>query len=162
MYFSMFPKTYYSFDNVSASLITDFMARVSVSESTRSNALLYDPYIIVDGDTPEIVADKVYKNPMLHWIILLTNEIIDPRYDWCLSQEHLVRFCANKYDNPYATHHFEDVDGYNVDSTYPGALPVSNYAYEEQINESKRVIKILNPSLIKEFINEFDTAISNK
>jgi hypothetical protein len=158
-YFDQFPKTYYTFDNVNATLITNFMARVAVSDELKNNIMLYDPYTIIDGETPEIVADKVYGDPQLHWVILLTNEIIDPRYDWCLSQDHLVSMCESKYTDMYGTHHYESTDGYIVDSNYSGAVSVSNYDYEDQLNETKRIIYIMNQNLVAEFIKEFQDAM---
>lgn len=161
MYFDQFPKFYYTFDNVSATLVTNFMARIAVSDALKSNVQLYSPYTIVDGETPEIVADKVYGDPQLHWVILITNEIVDPRYDWCLSQENLDAMCEAKYDNMYATHHYETTDGLIVDSDFPGAVSISNFQYEDLLNESKRIIKILNPSLVSEFVKEFQNAMGS-
>lgn len=160
-YFDQFPKTYYTFDNVNATLITNFMARVAISDDLKNNVMLYDQYTIIDGETPEIVADQVYGDPQLHWIILLTNEIVDPRYDWCLSQDHLLYLCQNKYTNIYGIHHYEDSKGYIVDSNFPGAVSISNYDYEDQLNEQKRIIKIMNQNLVKEFIKEFQTAMGS-
>jgi hypothetical protein len=164
-YFDQFPKTYYGFDNVTAYLVTNFMARVQMSDQLKSNVMLYSPYTIIDGETPEMVADKVYGDPTLHWVILLTNEIIDPRYDWCLSQEHLYSYCQQVYGSDpaqvYGTHHYVDPNtGLIVDSDFSGAVSVSNYDYEDQLNEKKRVIKILNPSLVNEFIKEFNAAMN--
>jgi hypothetical protein len=160
-YFDQFPKTYYTFDNVNATLITNFMARVAVSDELKNNVMLYDPYTIIDGETPEMVADRVYGDPFLHWVILLTNEIVDPRYDWCLSQNNLVSMCESKYTNMYGIHHYEDQDGYIVDSNFPGAVSISNYDYEDLLNEQKRTIVIMNQNLVQEFIKEFQTAMSS-
>lgn len=159
MYFDQFPKTYYTFDNVNATLITNFMARVALSDELKNNVMLYDPYTIIDGETPEIVADKTYGDPQLHWVILLTNDIVDPRYDWCLSQEHLFSMCSGKYSNVYGVHHYEDAKGFIVDSNFPGAVSISNFDYEDKLNESKRMIKIMNQNLVKEFIKEFQDAM---
>lgn len=165
MYFDQFPQTYYTFDNVSAQLITNFMARVQISDELKSNVMLYDPYTLVDGDTPEIVAYKVYGDASLHWIILLTNEIINPRYDWCLSQEDLLVYVKDKYGadpSQYeAVHHYETPNGLVVDSNYPGAVSVSNFEYEDKLNESRRIIKILNADLVQEFIQEFQDAMAS-
>ena len=163
-YFDQFPQTYYTFDNVSAQQITNFMARVAISSELMSNVTLYDPYQIIDGETPEMVADKVYGDSELHWIILLTNQIVNPRYDWCLSQENLLSHVQDTYGSDpsqyYGTHHYESTDGFVVDSNYPGAVSISNYEYEDQLNEAKRTIKILNANLVKEFITEFQAAMA--
>lgn len=164
-YFDQFPQTYYTFDGVSAVLITNFMARVAITSELTSNVMLYSPYTILDGETPEMIADKQFGDATLHWVILLTNQIIDPRYDWCLSQEHLYSYVQQTYGSDpsqvYGTHHYVDpTTGYIVDSNHPGAVSVSNFDYEDQLNEAKRIIKILNPSLVSEFINEFKTAMT--
>ena len=54
-------------------------------------------YIIQDGDTPEILAYKLYGSSERHWIILLYNDIIDPLFDWPLQQSVLNNFIENKY-----------------------------------------------------------------
>ena len=165
-YFDQFPKVYYTFDNITATVVTNFMARVQISDALKSNVVLYSPYTIIDGETPEMVADKMFGDPSLHWVILLTNEIIDPRYDWCLSQEHLYSYVQQTYGSDpsqvYGTHHYVDPNsGLIVDSNFPGAVSVSNYDYEDQLNEQKRIIKILNPSLLAEFITEFQNAMAS-
>jgi len=33
------------------------------------------------NDTPEIVAEKFYGNSYRYWIVLLSNNIIDPQWD---------------------------------------------------------------------------------
>jgi hypothetical protein len=58
---------------------------------------MFIEYQIKDGDTPEIVADKMYGDSELHWIILIFNEITNPYYDWALSQRKLEGYAFNKY-----------------------------------------------------------------
>ena len=52
---------------------------------------------MIDGETPEIVADKFYNDSELYWIILMANEMIDPRFDWPLSYVNLLNYVDNKY-----------------------------------------------------------------
>lgn len=159
-YFSNFGTTLYSFDGRNAILITDFMRRVAIPKSVKENLALYELYDIEDGETPEMVADKFYKSPELHWIVLALNEIIDPRFDWCLSQENLVKVCQSKYANIYGVHHYEDPTGLVVDSNYPGAYPVSNYEYENRRNEDRRHIRVLSSQFVGEFIQQFEKEIA--
>jgi hypothetical protein len=80
--------------------------------------------------------------------------------DWPLSQYELENYCKDKYTNIYGIHHYEDTNGITVNSDFPGAVSVSNYEYEDRINESKRSIKILNPRLIPDFVNQFNKLIN--
>lgn len=157
-YFSAFPSILYSVDGKSAQLITDFIRRVSVSPFSKTNGVVYTKYDIIDGETPESVADKFYGSTRLHWIILLVNEIVDPRYDWCMQQNDLISYCENKYDNIYAIHHWENADGLVVDQS-PQAFPVSNFDFENELNEKRRSIKILLPQLVDEFVREFQKEV---
>ena len=225
MYFKSFPYTYYSLDDASTvQVVTNITNRVTLSDEVKNNLSLYDEYDIKDGETPELVADKFYNNPELHWLILHYNEIIDPRFDWPLDTNNLSRYVAGKYANVNGIHHYEDANGnysngnvfilssnafanFNVDDvitnntnigtgyitvknsssnvritvTTGGIItgdeiikvsntsvranvtstvvlsgtPVTNYDYEDTVNESKRRIKILKASYVDAVVNDF-------
>lgn len=116
MYFQNFPLSYYSlYDDLSnVKVVTNITARVKLSDEVKNNLSLFDAYDIKDGDTPEIVADKFYNNPQLHWIVLHTNDILDARFDWPLTAENLKKYCEGKYTNINAVHHYEDANGNQV------------------------------------------------
>jgi len=112
MYFKSFPYTLYSLDDISTvQVVTNITNRASLSDEVKNNLSLYDEYDIRDGDTPELVADRFYSNPELHWLILHYNEIIDPRFDWPLDTNNLNRYVVGKYANVNAVHHYEDANG---------------------------------------------------
>lgn len=164
MYFRIIPKMIYTLDNLdSLQVVTDIFRRVKIIDQIRNNLSYFDEYDIRDGDTPEILADKLYGDTSLHWIILLVNEIIDPRFDWPVSQYTLGEYCKNKYGeaNIYATHHFETADGIKVNSNYPGAVSISNFQFEDQLNEAKRRIKLVTPAAAAGIIDEF-AALMNR
>jgi hypothetical protein len=111
MYFKTFPYTYYSLDDVATTqIVTNISLRVVLSNELKKNFALFDKYDIKDGETPEILADKFYSNPQLHWIILHTNDILDPRFDWPLTTNNLVLFTQGKYNNVNAPHHYVDAN----------------------------------------------------
>ena len=98
-YFSFFPKTFYAptDEGTSLDVVTNIMTRFKLEENLKSNSSVYYKYKIEDGDTPEILAQKVYGDVERHWIILLFNNIIDPQYDWPLNTITLNNFINNKY-----------------------------------------------------------------
>jgi hypothetical protein len=111
MYFQNFPYTYYSLDDIATTqIVTNISLRVRLSDELKNNFALFDKYDIKDGETPEILADKFYSNPQLHWIILHTNDILDPRFDWPLTTNNLVLFAQGKYNNVNAPHHYVDAN----------------------------------------------------
>lgn len=111
MYFKSFPYTLYSLDNTSTvQVVTDITNRVALSDEVKKNLSLFDEYDIKDGETPEIIADKFYNNPELHWLILHYNDIIDPRFDLPLSTNDLNNYVSSKYANTNGIHHYEDAN----------------------------------------------------
>jgi hypothetical protein len=117
MYFKSFPYTYYSLDNTTTvQVVTNISLRTTLSDEVKNNLSLYDEYDIKDGETPELVADKFYNNPLYHWIVLHYNDITDPRYGWPLDTNNLSRYVASKYNSVNAVHHYEDTDGNYVNA----------------------------------------------
>lgn len=162
MYFQKFPFDLYSLDDLqSVQLITDIFRRITISEEVQGNSSLYDQYDVKDGETPEKLADRFYGDSNYHWVILHTNEIIDPRYDWPLSSYQLGQYVISKYGeaNVQATHHWEDASGNWVNDDYPLATSISNFDYEDTKNEEKRRIKILKPRFLTTIESEFDSKI---
>lgn len=97
-YFSKFPQLYYSYDGFNtAELITNIMARFSLEKETKENTIIYYEYDVQEGDTPEIVASKVYDSPERHWVVLMMNDIVDPQYDWPLTTITLNNYIDKKY-----------------------------------------------------------------
>jgi hypothetical protein len=82
MYFREFPKFLYDFKygdrETRTSIVTDITRNVRFRKELLENVSLYDEYDIVDGETPEIIAEKIYGNPEYHWIIMIANG----RYDY--------------------------------------------------------------------------------
>lgn len=112
MYFEKFPKTLYTLDNrESVQIVTNMLLRVKINEELVNNYSAYDEYDIVDGETPEILAYKFYGDSNLHWIILHTNELLDPRFDWILGTNELYEYSLAKYDNINGVHHYENSSG---------------------------------------------------
>jgi len=115
MYFNSFPSTFYSLDNrASVQIVTNIFLRSVFTDELKNNFSVFDEYDIVDGETPEITAFKIYGNSELHWILLHLNDIIDPRYDWVLSQQQLKTYVETLYGSINAIHHYEDSDGNTI------------------------------------------------
>jgi hypothetical protein len=161
MYFKNFQKIYYDYNingEKELKVVTDITKNVRFRKEVLSNISAYDYYDIKDGETPEIIAEKIYGNPEYHWIIMLANDKYDYLSDFPLDTHKLEKFITDKYgDKVYGIHHYENGKGLVVDSSYPGAVSISNYDYEIRINESKRKIKIVS----KDIINLILTNLSN-
>ena len=164
MYFKEFPKFLYNFKvngKDKAVIVKDITQNVRVRKEILANITLYDEYDIRDGETPEIIAEKVYGSPLYHWVVMLCNQKYNYIDDFPLSTYNLEQHVTQKYGvgNEYATHHYVDVNGYQVHSDAPGATSVSNYQYEDDENEKKRRIKLISPELLQTILKNFKDSI---
>ena len=98
-YFNYFPKTsyYLSDDTTSLDTVTNIMSRFSIDATSKEQLTMYYKYDISDGETPEIIADKLYGSPEKHWIILSVNNIKNPQFDWPLRYNDLTKYIDIKY-----------------------------------------------------------------
>lgn len=136
--------------------LTDITRNIRFRRDVLANITVYDYYDIVDGETPEIVAEKIYGNSQYHWIVMLANDRYDYLADWPLSYSALEQFITDKYgDAADSVHHYVNYTGFIVSGDVPGATIVTNREHEGQVNESKRKIKIISRELISTIIKNF-------
>ena len=162
-YFSYFPTIGYDVrgekNNSRTQAITNVLVRIRKKMNV-INSAFFEQYFISDGDRADTLAHQVYGDSTLHWVIMYANYMTNPYYDWPLPYFDLQKFVAKKYpDNINGIHHYEDADGYEVDSDASGATAVTNFIYEESLNDSKRSINIIRGEYIPQVLQEFKTLI---
>ena len=166
MYFANFPFIAYdSVGNEEYKLVTDLLRRVTLRSKVRSNTLVFDTYDVKSGETPEMLANKLYGDPELHWIILLINNITDRYHQWPMNNNQFIAYLNDKYSNIDATHHYEisQVSGdttikINIGSDnteHSGASIITNREFEEERQDELRKIRLLNPIYIEPFVDEY-------
>lgn len=96
-YFNYFPKTSYTFDGTNIEYVTNLLSKVSFEGDFKDNSVIYYEYLVGDGETPEIVAHKIYGSAEKHWIILMLNDILHPQFDWPLNESSLNKYIDIKY-----------------------------------------------------------------
>jgi len=172
MYFSLMPNIYYDFldkdGNPSIRIVKDITTNVRLIKQDIQNYTVYDYYDIIDDETPEIISTKVYGTPKYHWIIMILNDIYDYRNDLPLNANTLLQYVRDKYGagNEYHTHHWEAAVDTSVGElhvvmpSFPGASSVSNYTYEDRINETKRRIKLVSKDVIDMIVKQYTANFS--
>jgi predicted site-specific integrase-resolvase len=159
MYFKEFPQFLYDFkygNTTKTTVVTDITRNVRFRKEVLENVTLFDEYDIVDGETPEIVAEKIYGDPEYHWIIMLANQKHDYISDFPLSEQALVKHIVATYGaQRYAIRHYVNAGGFVVNSTATGAVSVTNDAFERTLNESKRRIKVISPQVISTILTQY-------
>lgn len=167
-YFEKFPRILYSQNNGrELNVVPDILRRVKIQEILNTQNVAFDLYDVQNGDTPEILADRVYNDPTLHWVILITNEILDPRFQWPMSEIELRKFAIAKYGSEGAIDEVHHVVGYNevLDDEY---REQSNFILAPETESLDKPIRILlegvfdldNPSMSKPLSHVENTAIT--
>mgnify|MGYP006276705803 CR=1 FL=1 len=141
-YFDKFPKIQYDIngDGMSYETVTNIFKRFGILRNILSNATSYVLYEIEENDTPEILAEKVYKDTGAGWIILYANKILDPQFDWPMSDTVFKDYIVEKYGsiaNAQTTyHHYEKI----VETTVDGVTHTRTYV----VNQSRLTQNKLN------------------
>lgn len=156
MYFNLHP--HIEFDD---RVVVDMFRRVVPHKNIVDNFAVLTKYDVKDLDTPESLAYELYGDAQYHWVLLMINNMVNMRKDWPLRSREFGDFVSAKYPTQLqqnAVHHYEDSDGFVVDGTT--SYPVSNYTYEERINNAKGQIKILKPEYLAAFIKNFSNLVT--
>ena len=166
MYFESFPFIQYdSFGDGNPKELKNLLRRVKVRSDIRSNSSLFDTYFVREGETPEMIADRLYDNVNLHWVVLLFNDITDRYHQWPMTTGAFNKYVNDKYTNISGIHHYEitessgdkelKIDVGTVNTDYPTATPITNYEYELARQDTLRRIKLLDPQFVDDFVSEF-------
>ena len=171
MYFANFPIIPYdSIGNGNFKLVTNLLKRVTIRAKVKSNVLFFDTYDVKEGETPELIADKLYNDPELHWVVLMMNNVTDRYHQWPKNSNQFIAYINDKYSNIDATHHYEisqvsgdttikiDIGSDNTD--YPSATAITNFEYEEAQQDKLRKIRLLDPAYIEDFVEEYEKLMS--
>ena len=167
MYFQNFPLIPYdSVGNGQYKLVTNLLKRVALRTKVRTNAALFDTYDVQEGQTPEMIADKLYGDPNLHWIIMYVNNITDRYHQWPLTTPQFLAFLNDKYSNPDGLHHYEitqtsgdttvTIDIGTDNTEHSGATTITNREFEEKRQDTLRSIRLLDPAYVDQFVEEFE------
>ena len=167
MYFESFPLIPYdSVGDGNYKLVTNLLKRVALRSKVRTNALLFDTYSVKEGQTPEEIANKLYGDPNLHWVVMYVNGIIDRYHQWPMTTPQFLDFINEKYSDPDGLHHYEitqtsgnttikiDIGTDNTD--HSGATTITNREFEESRQDTLRQIRLLDPAYIDQFVEEFE------
>ena len=144
-------------------------------------------YYIRDGFRPDTVAEEIYGDAGLDWVIITSANIINIRDQWPLDSREMYNYASNKYGNDlnqirhYVTTEVKDSNGRLVfpkgkvvdagftipdpassTATINPVAGVTNYEYETNLNDAKRDIYILDPKYLGIFLKDMRTIMRYK
>lgn len=174
-FFDTFPKTYYDLDGTrsgSYEIATNIFVRIGILNSLKNNSSVYYPYLIQDGDTPEMIADKYYGAPEYHWVVLYMNDITDPYYDWPLDYKKFENYILGKYGSLAeaqtrivryektivrrdSSSGVTTTSKVNVDATTYAGIPNSSVTYN--LSNGTTVTETISKNTVTAFQDELDT-----
>ena len=121
-FFASFPKISYTLDDYdSEQVVVDIFKRVIISKEYQENSSYYETYEVLHGETPEDISYRFYGTQNLHWLVLMVNNVIDPRFEWPLSEENLFKIVSSKYgsdQNVFTINRAKDAKGYQVETFF--------------------------------------------
>jgi len=146
MYFDDFNKLAYDFKtglNNSRELVVvkDITQNIRFRKEFLNSLLLYNAYTVIDGETPEIISEKLYGSPLYHWIIMLVNDRYDYINDFPLDGNKLSAMIKSKYgDRDLDVHHFVNLNG----KTVPGyqIMSIPNFTFTEIVDDEEQIVYI--------------------
>ena len=138
-YFKYFPNVYVGEgvtddEGYKYRLVKNIFRRVKVRADLEKYTTFFESYSLRDGETPAALAEAIYQDPFLDWVILLVNEITDFYEQWPRTEKDLVDYVDEKYGSPETVHHYETKEvlyngnvfvkeGIEVNSTWRTVLP---------------------------------------
>lgn len=75
------------------------ISRTTLTKEALRAATTYYPYEAKEGDRPDIISHLYYGKPSSEWLLFFANDIVDPYYDFYLSEEQLTQHIISKYDS---------------------------------------------------------------
>lgn len=119
-YFDKFPKITYSNTE-----IIDITRRVAFLENVSKNPYIYYPYEIIDNERPDQLSTRYYKDPFKSWILYLSNKIVDPYFEWYMTEAQFNEFLEKKYGS--LIHAYEKINFYRNDWLNTENITISRY-----------------------------------
>ena len=156
--------------------VTNIMKRVKFKPEVLEDISEYYPYIVKDGERPDIISYVQYDTVAFSYLILLINDIQDPIFDWPLSTQQFEQYILNKYGSVNSAmitikYYYQIIRAevartgtservpevkFAVDETTFNALgtgdrsTLSNYDHEVELNDAKREIRLINPDFVQD------------
>ena len=93
------------------SLVKNLFKRAKLREDIYQDLAFFSKFDVLGDDRPDNVADIIYGDPTLDWVVLLSNNIVNVQSEWPLSQADFNRYITDKYgteEKLYSgIHHYE-------------------------------------------------------
>ena len=93
--------------------VKNFFKRGKLREDLFQDLTVFEKYDIKGDDRPDNVANIIYGNANLDWVVLLSNNIINIQNEWPLNQQAFENYVLEKYgtiEKLNEVHHYESIE----------------------------------------------------
>jgi len=91
-------------------IVKNFFKRAKLREDIGSVVSAFEYYLVIDNERPDQIAEKIYGDPELDWVILMCNNITNVQDQWPLNLDSFNKYLLDKYGSEDAfddVHHYE-------------------------------------------------------
>ena len=169
--------------------VKNIFKRAVLREDVINSYFQFDQYLIEGDDRPDNVASKVYGDANLDWVVLTTNNVINVRDEWPMSQNDLQNYLTNKYTTAELSyvHHYETLkivdssqkliqpkgitveEGHSitfidsgVSKTESKIEAITYLQHEINLNDQKREINVLQKEYVEIYLRDMANIMSYK
>jgi len=142
--------------------IPNLFVDLGLTYSQIKDSFIHRQYTITGAPRPEQLANTLYGDPNLEWVLLLVNGVIDPWHGW-IRQDDVVRAYADKkyadFGGANGIHHYLDpLTGDQYFNVVP-ETGVTFYYDGSEIYNARIQYNSVDPNNIKWF-NIYDTSLT--
>lgn len=137
-YFSKLPVISYA-----GQVTRDLTISARVPDAINQNAMAFYPYQLNQGERPDTIANGYYNDVYMTWLVYLANKVVDPYYDWHMSDQAFIDYVTDKYGSiEWAQRkvEFYRINWYDDDSRLSllqySALPSTAKKYWSPVNDA--------------------------
>lgn len=116
-YFELFPNIelekrplVFPYSEIEYDLVKNFFKRSKLSENSYNFTNFFTEYVITDEDRPDYLSYKTYGTSDNDWIILLSNNVINPIFNWPVKDYLLYDLVNKAYDGAAGNQSVEPSD----------------------------------------------------
>ena len=172
--------------------VKNLFKKGTLREDIFQDLAVFTKYKIINADRPDNVAFDFYGDSSLDWLVLACNNIVNIKTEWPMQQLEYDKYLLDKYgsyENINAVHHYETTEqkntkniivvkaGLRVASNYSityydsgdGGMvtkypvkTVTNYDYEESLQEKRRNIFLLKSRYLNIVLDDLELLMTYK
>lgn len=122
--------------NEDYTLVRNIFRRALFKNNISDFATIFTYYQIKDNERPDQIAEKIYGDPELDWVILITNNIIQYPSQWTLNNETFYDYLIEKYGSEDAFSDIKYIETQEVRDEYerlvvPAKLQIDKDFYQK-------------------------------